>query len=65
MTLMVHGVSDQAFISSPEGSNKAGHSDSVFGCTAPSYVKDLLLKRSWKISTVMTPLRIVMVLKHQ
>jgi len=28
-TFMVHGVSDQAIINSPEGPNKADHGDSV------------------------------------
>lgn len=31
-TFMVHGVSDQAIMSSPEGPNKADHGDSVTAC---------------------------------
>lgn len=66
-TFMVHGVSDQAIMSSPEGPNKGDHGDLLTACMSKkSCVKGgLLLHRSQKIETGTPPLPNFTVSEHQ
>lgn len=47
-TFMVHGVSDEAFMSSPKGPTKVDHGDSVIACPALCYTGNFYFTDHWK-----------------